>query len=117
MRGEGGDAAEVRVLDLFLDVVAHLDVVAFVQRIHQAHLAVRGFHHHVVGDHRSLDLLREVTSRTVKPVVASGGISNLDVIAALRELVADARRRRGDWDSPHRLARWARTRRSERGNR
>ena len=35
----------------------------------------------------NLDLLREVTSRTVKPVVASGGISNLDDIAALRELV------------------------------
>ena len=35
----------------------------------------------------NLDLLREVTSRTVKPVVASGGISNLDDIAALRALV------------------------------
>ena len=35
----------------------------------------------------NLDLLREVTSRTTRPVVASGGISNLDDIAALRELV------------------------------
>ena len=35
----------------------------------------------------NLELLREVTTRTVKPVVASGGISNLDDIAALRELV------------------------------
>lgn len=35
----------------------------------------------------NLDLLREVTSRTPKPVVASGGIANLDDIAALRELV------------------------------
>src|SRR5690606_39018986 len=35
----------------------------------------------------NLDLLREVTSRTPKPVVASGGISSLDDIAALRELV------------------------------
>ena len=35
----------------------------------------------------NLELLREVTSRTPKPVVASGGISNLDDIAALRELV------------------------------
>ena len=35
----------------------------------------------------NLDLLREVTSRTPKPVVASGGISNLDDIAALRALV------------------------------
>ena len=35
----------------------------------------------------NLDLLREVTARTTKPVVASGGVSNLDDIAALRELV------------------------------
>ena len=35
----------------------------------------------------NLELLREVTSRTTKPVVASGGISSLDDIAALRELV------------------------------
>ncbi|UPL12572.1 bifunctional 1-(5-phosphoribosyl)-5-((5-phosphoribosylamino)methylideneamino)imidazole-4-carboxamide isomerase/phosphoribosylanthranilate isomerase PriA [Microbacterium sufflavum] len=35
----------------------------------------------------NLELLREVTSRTPKPVVASGGVSNLDDIAALRELV------------------------------
>ena len=35
----------------------------------------------------NLDLLREVTTRTPKPVIASGGIANLDDIAALRELV------------------------------
>ncbi len=35
----------------------------------------------------NLDLLREMTSRTPKPVVASGGISSLDDIAALRDLV------------------------------
>ncbi|KHK96153.1 phosphoribosyl isomerase [Microbacterium mangrovi] len=35
----------------------------------------------------NLELLREMTRRTDKPVVASGGISNLDDIAALRELV------------------------------
>ncbi|GAA3665774.1 bifunctional 1-(5-phosphoribosyl)-5-((5-phosphoribosylamino)methylideneamino)imidazole-4-carboxamide isomerase/phosphoribosylanthranilate isomerase PriA [Microbacterium marinilacus] len=35
----------------------------------------------------NLDLLRELTSRTPKPVVASGGVSSLDDIAALRELV------------------------------
>ena len=35
----------------------------------------------------NIDLLREVASRTDKPVVASGGISSLDDIAALRELV------------------------------
>ncbi|MDZ8171333.1 bifunctional 1-(5-phosphoribosyl)-5-((5-phosphoribosylamino)methylideneamino)imidazole-4-carboxamide isomerase/phosphoribosylanthranilate isomerase PriA [Microbacterium xanthum] len=33
------------------------------------------------------DLLREMVARTPKPVVASGGISSLDDIAALRELV------------------------------
>ncbi len=35
----------------------------------------------------NLDLLREITSRTQKPVVASGGVSSLDDIAALRDLV------------------------------
>ncbi|HEU4850253.1 MAG TPA: bifunctional 1-(5-phosphoribosyl)-5-((5-phosphoribosylamino)methylideneamino)imidazole-4-carboxamide isomerase/phosphoribosylanthranilate isomerase PriA [Terrimesophilobacter sp.] len=35
----------------------------------------------------NLDLLREVANRTEKPVIASGGISSLDDIAALRELV------------------------------
>ncbi len=35
----------------------------------------------------NLDLLRQVTSRTPKPVVASGGVSSLDDIAALRGLV------------------------------
>jgi phosphoribosylformimino-5-aminoimidazole carboxamide ribotide isomerase/phosphoribosylanthranilate isomerase len=35
----------------------------------------------------NLELLRQVLERTERPVVASGGISNLDDIAALRELV------------------------------
>jgi 1-(5-phosphoribosyl)-5-[(5-phosphoribosylamino)methylideneamino] imidazole-4-carboxamide isomerase/N-(5'phosphoribosyl)anthranilate isomerase len=35
----------------------------------------------------NLELLREVMTRTGRPVVASGGISNLDDIAALRDLV------------------------------
>lgn len=35
----------------------------------------------------NLDLLRSVMEKTSKPVVASGGISSLDDIAALRELV------------------------------
>jgi phosphoribosyl isomerase A len=35
----------------------------------------------------NLDLLREVCARTDAPVVASGGISSLDDIAALRGLV------------------------------
>ncbi|MDE0545881.1 bifunctional 1-(5-phosphoribosyl)-5-((5-phosphoribosylamino)methylideneamino)imidazole-4-carboxamide isomerase/phosphoribosylanthranilate isomerase PriA [Microbacterium sp. C7(2022)] len=35
----------------------------------------------------NLDLLREMATRTPKPIVASGGISSLDDIAALRDLV------------------------------
>lgn len=35
----------------------------------------------------NLELLRQVADRTAKPVVASGGVSSLDDIAALRELV------------------------------
>jgi 1-(5-phosphoribosyl)-5-[(5-phosphoribosylamino)methylideneamino] imidazole-4-carboxamide isomerase/N-(5'phosphoribosyl)anthranilate isomerase len=35
----------------------------------------------------NLDLLRELTARTPKPIVASGGVSSLDDIAALRDLV------------------------------
>ncbi len=37
----------------------------------------------------NLDLLREVCTRTRRPVVASGGISSLDDLAALRGLVGD----------------------------
>jgi 1-(5-phosphoribosyl)-5-[(5-phosphoribosylamino)methylideneamino] imidazole-4-carboxamide isomerase/N-(5'phosphoribosyl)anthranilate isomerase len=35
----------------------------------------------------NLDLLREMATRTPKPIVASGGISSLDDIVALRDLV------------------------------
>jgi phosphoribosyl isomerase A len=35
----------------------------------------------------NVELLREMTARTPKPIVASGGVSSLDDIAALRELV------------------------------
>lgn len=35
----------------------------------------------------NLELLRQVTERTPKPVIASGGVSSLDDIRALRELV------------------------------
>jgi len=35
----------------------------------------------------NLELLREMTARTPKPIVASGGVSSLDDIIALRELV------------------------------
>lgn len=36
----------------------------------------------------NVELLRQVCDRTDRPVVASGGVSNLDDIAALRELVS-----------------------------
>src|SRR5690606_25818211 len=45
----GGDTAEIDVLDLFLDVIAHFDAVGLVDRIHQADLPVRRFHDHVIG--------------------------------------------------------------------
>ncbi|MGZ0711168.1 bifunctional 1-(5-phosphoribosyl)-5-((5-phosphoribosylamino)methylideneamino)imidazole-4-carboxamide isomerase/phosphoribosylanthranilate isomerase PriA (plasmid) [Coraliomargarita sp. W4R53] len=35
----------------------------------------------------NIELLREMTARTPKPIVASGGVSSLDDIIALRELV------------------------------
>ena len=35
----------------------------------------------------NLELLQEMTARTPKPIVASGGVASLDDIAALRELV------------------------------
>ena len=35
----------------------------------------------------NLELLQDITSRTPKPVVASGGVASLDDIAALRDLV------------------------------
>jgi len=37
----------------------------------------------------NLELLREVASRTDRPVIASGGVSSLDDLAALRGLVGD----------------------------
>jgi phosphoribosylformimino-5-aminoimidazole carboxamide ribonucleotide (ProFAR) isomerase len=36
----------------------------------------------------NLELLRQVCEETKKPVIASGGISNLEDILALREMVA-----------------------------
>ena len=39
------------VLDLLFDEVADFGAVAFVERVHQAQLAIRRLHDHVVGDH------------------------------------------------------------------
>ncbi|MNS76680.1 hypothetical protein D3C72_1102350 [compost metagenome] len=49
--GLGGDATEVGVLDLLFDVIADVHAFGFVDRVHQADLAIRRFHHHVIGHH------------------------------------------------------------------
>src|SRR5690606_9715221 len=49
--GLGGDAAELDVLDLLLDVVADLDALDLVARVHEPDLAVGRLHHRVVGHH------------------------------------------------------------------
>lgn len=52
-------------------------------------------------------------AHVVHPLAGQGVNLGLRDVAGLRDLVADAQSRRADWTSPHRLARWARTRRSE----
>jgi 2-octaprenyl-3-methyl-6-methoxy-1,4-benzoquinol hydroxylase len=52
-------------------------------------------------------------AHVVHPLAGQGVNLGLRDVACLRDVIAAALRRRGDWSTPARLARWARMRRSE----
>lgn len=58
-------------------------------------------------------LLLGDAAHVVHPLAGQGVNLGLRDVAALRDAITDAKSKRADWASPHRLARWARVRRSE----